>query len=81
MWYRQRKACDLTLENDEIHVITRDDGGYVMQVQFYDSTLNCADICSAPQDRVYLTVRYLDDTNPPATMCRRVRPGCPPPQE
>ena len=73
IWARNPDGCGLTI--DEFHVNTTADLSVVLDVTFFDSTLNCGTTCA--EDSKAIVMVGIDKTLN-AKMCRRVRPGCEP---
>lgn len=73
VWYHQPRACALTVEPDEVDVVSHD-GGVTLDVQFFDAGLNCDDD-ACTEDLSAIVIRTVE-TDAPVSVCRRVRPGC-----
>jgi len=72
--WTQTTTCNLQLE--EWGVNARTDGTFVLDVQFYDESLNCSSTCGVGHKG--LVMASVTNTEP-ATFCKRTRPGCEPP--
>lgn len=73
VWYQERKSCGIEIEG--AHVRTRADGSAVFDVELLDIRKNCADNCDQPSQALVIDV-FSNEVE--ASICRRVRPGCPP---
>lgn len=66
-------TCGFSIE--ERKLMQKSDGSVVYDVQFFDASLNCATGCD--DERQALVVAAFDQ-GVDASVCRRIRPGCPP---
>lgn len=74
VWYRTDSTCGI--EFQEIHIVTKKDGGTVLEVTLKDASLGCADTCAGQEDQ-YLVIQAFPNAAP-GSVCRKITPGCPP---
>lgn len=75
VWYTTH-TCGFSLE--ETLLYEKSDGARVFSVQFFDGSLNCATGCDDVRQNLVIEAF---DKDVEGSVCRKIRPGCPPPPE